>query len=98
MKLRKALEDTDESIIKTIPRFGYRFVAEIEEQVVVPNMGFVPIPPFPPGEPPVFTAIAILAMFTAAVFLIDSPTTVTLARSVKRMPGGSRLPCCPLLP
>ena len=27
MKLRKALGDSDESIIKTVPRFGYRFVA-----------------------------------------------------------------------
>jgi TolB-like protein len=30
MKLRKSLGDTSESIIKTVPRFGYRFVAEVE--------------------------------------------------------------------
>jgi TolB-like protein/DNA-binding winged helix-turn-helix (wHTH) protein len=30
MKLRKALGDTNESIIKTVPRFGYRFVADLE--------------------------------------------------------------------
>ena len=30
MKLRKALGDTSESIIKTVPRFGYRFVAEVD--------------------------------------------------------------------
>ena len=29
MKLRKSLGDSSESIIKTVPRFGYRFVAEI---------------------------------------------------------------------
>jgi TolB-like protein/DNA-binding winged helix-turn-helix (wHTH) protein len=30
MKLRKSLGDTNDSIIKTVPRFGYRFVAEVE--------------------------------------------------------------------
>jgi len=30
MKLRKSLGDTSDSIIKTVPRFGYRFVAEVE--------------------------------------------------------------------
>jgi TolB-like protein/DNA-binding winged helix-turn-helix (wHTH) protein len=30
MKLRQALGDTSGSIIKTVPRFGYRFVAEID--------------------------------------------------------------------
>ncbi len=30
MKLRKSLGDTSESIIKTVPRFGYRFVAEVQ--------------------------------------------------------------------
>ena len=29
-KLRKALDDTDEAIIKTVPRFGYRFVADLD--------------------------------------------------------------------
>ena len=29
-KLRKALGDTDESVIKTVPRFGYRFVAPVD--------------------------------------------------------------------
>ena len=73
MKLRKALEDRDESIIKTVPRFGYRFVAEVEEQVVVAS-GASTDSGIPARRTPVFTAIAILAMFTAAVFLIDSPS------------------------
>jgi DNA-binding winged helix-turn-helix (wHTH) protein len=30
MKLRKSLGDTSDAIIKTVPRFGYRFVAEVE--------------------------------------------------------------------
>ncbi len=30
MKLRKSLGDTNDSVIKTVPRFGYRFVAEME--------------------------------------------------------------------
>lgn len=38
MKLRKALGDktSDASIIKTVPRFGYRFVAAIDEAAEVP--------------------------------------------------------------
>ena len=34
MKLRKALEDKSESIIKTVPRFGYRFVAALNDEIV----------------------------------------------------------------
>lgn len=30
MKTRKALEDDSESIIRTVPRFGYQFVAEVD--------------------------------------------------------------------
>ena len=34
MKLRKALEDKSESIIKTVPRFGYRFVAALDDEII----------------------------------------------------------------
>ncbi len=32
MKLRRSLGDSDESIIKTVPRFGYRFVADVDDE------------------------------------------------------------------
>ena len=40
-EIRQALADTDQRIIRTIPRSGYVFVAEVSEQA-----------PVPPGEPP----------------------------------------------
>ena len=37
MKLRKALSDSDESIIRTVPRYGYRFVAVVAESGAMPK-------------------------------------------------------------
>jgi TolB-like protein/DNA-binding winged helix-turn-helix (wHTH) protein/Tfp pilus assembly protein PilF len=40
-EIRHALADTDQRIIRTIPRSGYMFIVEVNEQA-----------PVPPGEPP----------------------------------------------
>ena len=63
-KLRKALGDTDESIIKTVPRFGYRFVAALEagEEIA----GDLAMPSRPP---PYLAIVVILGLIALSAFL-----------------------------
>ncbi|HKJ20837.1 MAG TPA: winged helix-turn-helix domain-containing protein [Woeseiaceae bacterium] len=80
MKLRKSLGDTSDSIIKTVPRFGYRFVAEVESvqepaQPVSSQEPTKPVQPAPPASPQkrnhlllVVVAAAIVVVLFATVF------------------------------
>ena len=53
MKLRKSLGDTSDTIIKTVPRFGYRFVAEVDssQEPAKPASPQEPAQPVSPQEP-----------------------------------------------
>jgi TolB-like protein/DNA-binding winged helix-turn-helix (wHTH) protein len=76
MKLRKSLGDTNDSIIKTVPRFGYRFVAEVEssQDDALPASSQDSAKPASPQKrnPPltiiIVVAAAIVAVLLATVF------------------------------
>ncbi|MDH3819566.1 MAG: winged helix-turn-helix domain-containing protein [Gammaproteobacteria bacterium] len=74
MKLRKSLGDTSDAIIKTVPRFGYRFVAEVESlpEPAQPVSSQAPARPAPPQKRNhlllLVVAAAIVAVLFATVF------------------------------
>src|SRR5210317_2569677 len=73
MKLRKSLGDTNDSIIKTVPRFGYRFVAEVEslQEPAQPVSSQEPAQPASPKKRNhllLVVAAAILVVLFATVF------------------------------
>jgi TolB-like protein/DNA-binding winged helix-turn-helix (wHTH) protein len=81
MKLRKSLGDTSDAIIKTVPRFGYRFVAEVESsqepaQTASEQKPAEPSQPAAPQKriqllPVIVVAAAIIAVLLATVFRDD---------------------------
>jgi len=79
MKLRKALDDTSESIIKTMPRFGYRFVAQLDTSGP-PNL--VAKPSMRGKTAAVIVGIAVLVI----AVLVLRPSTTDLPRSVAVLP------------
>src|SRR5210317_604823 len=73
MKLRKSLGDTSDAIIKTVPRFGYRFVAEVEslQEPAQPVSSQEPAQPASPKKRNhllLVVAAAILVVLFATVF------------------------------
>jgi TolB-like protein/DNA-binding winged helix-turn-helix (wHTH) protein len=75
MKLRKSLGDTSDTIIKTVPRFGYRFVAKVEssQEPEKPVTSQEPAQAAPPQKrnpllPVIVVAAAIVVVLVATVF------------------------------
>jgi TolB-like protein len=75
MKLRKSLGDTSESIIKTVPRFGYRFVAEVESSqdsaVPASSQGSAEPASSQKRNPPLTIIIVVAAVKSIAVLPFD---------------------------
>ncbi len=84
MKLRKALGDSDESIIKTVPRFGYKFHAIViredqdtaDETVIGPGGGF--------SRAAALAAAAIAVVSVTAYLLLNrGPDTTAVSSDLK---------------
>ncbi|MGI9200338.1 MAG: winged helix-turn-helix domain-containing protein, partial [Woeseiaceae bacterium] len=83
MKLRKVLSDSDESIIRTVPRFGYRFVADITKHGTQQKK---------PGDSGVrrklfvgigISAAILVAIIVAKVELSPTPNTVDDSNDIR---------------
>ena len=86
-KLRKALGDTDESVIKTVPRFGYRFVAAVEGGAR---------PDAEPTRKPMFWAALVALVIAAAVLYLAS--TVDQAGDPAAADGRKSIAVLPFVP
>jgi len=86
MKLRKALDDRNESIVKTVPRFGYRFVARLEMPPAAGPQSSPATTAGPARIPWISTgALAALLLLAVVIWFGRSPDPVA-AKSIAVLP------------
>lgn len=90
MKLRKALDDSNEAIIKTVPRFGYRFVAELVPSTDSATPAAEPAASPGPRRFPVaaiaaLSAFAVVAVLSGGIWMFAMQAPVD-AKSIAVLP------------